>query len=207
MYLNFVPAQAPVDAMKTRYLFLWILLGMLVLALPLLISRPRQNALDELQQVVRIGPHFTVEQLRQPELQEYARAANGTVIADVWVFHEMSASAAARFSKGEQDMLESVFDEQVSPYPGDLSNRIKCQDKYLPLKQEFHNKGSWLVLYTLYVNDRFVFGGCTDDVLKYAAVISMIYCENRATLFKAIFYTPISEPLGLTDLKNYTCSV
>ncbi len=90
-------------------------------------------------------------------------------------------------------MLESLFYDRQAPYPGQLSNTLRCPEEFLPEKQimEEPNQG---LRFSLFANDRMSFGGCSRDLLSLRAVLLLLHCPASKQLVRLEAFTPIDSP-------------
>lgn len=100
----------------------------------------------------------------------------------------LDAEAGAELARQERALLASLFVEHQAPYPGALSNTLRCPDALRP--QEVEPRGEALFLVSLYANDRFAFGGCAEDLLRYRATAGAFYDAGLRELVRVEYFEP-----------------
>jgi len=106
-----------------------------------------------------------------------------------------------RLSKKDADDLtlvnimkvEGLFNKARSPYTGEISNEISCDNKYKPEVKEITLNGIKTTYYIGWLNDRFQYGACLDDQLTYKAYNALFYCQNQKTLYHLEFIAAIKD--------------
>ena len=86
--------------------------------------------------------------------------------------------------------IESLYREIHSPYPGIVSNKVSCENNYLPKKIENYPKEYLIV----YATERLTFGACSKDLIHYQSIIYPIYCNKK--LFTFNLFIPLSEQIN-----------
>ncbi len=115
-------------------------------------------------------------------------------------------SAAKEFQQNKFFLIESLFKEQASPYPGKLSYKIGCPKEFFPEKFEKAYKNDWIRAMKLKANTRYVYGGCTEESNYYYSYLLYYYCAQQQRLIELNYYTPIKQPsLDMDELLN-NCS-
>ncbi len=87
--------------------------------------------------------------------------------------------------------IESAYSDSSSAYPGEISNTINCDEKFKP---KFIDKKIDNVNYNLaiiYVSDRYGFGACTEDTVKFKNIIGWISCQKNEELYKLNYYKSV----------------
>lgn len=72
-------------------------------------------------------------------------------------------------------LLESLYETAASPYADRVSSKIVCGEKYVPIKTKL-DKGEY---YTLWAGERYNFGVCSDDLVKYRAGYGVFDCGKK----------------------------
>ncbi len=104
------------------------------------------------------------------------------------VSHGVSPSDAQRRIESARERLDALYGERQAPYPGELSNSLKCPDGFKPI--DHTPLGSAASLVRLYANDRLAFGGCADDLLTYRASVAQYYTPSQGRLVQAEYFWP-----------------
>lgn len=104
------------------------------------------------------------------------------------VSHGVSPSDAQRRIESARERLDALYGERQAPYPGELSNSLKCPDAFKPV--DHTPLGSAASLVRLYANDRLAFGGCADELLTYRASVAQYYAPSQGRLVQAEYFWP-----------------
>ncbi|MFH1403229.1 MAG: hypothetical protein ABIH11_03060 [Candidatus Altiarchaeota archaeon] len=115
--------------------------------------------------------------------------SNGTRV-DLKVIRGLSQENADRYVSDSLLMLESVFNERRSGYPGQLTRSIECPTKYKPEYREKEVDGGRLGYYIGYANQNYVAGACSEDLIAFRSMNGFAYCPGEKTLFEIDFFTP-----------------
>ncbi len=100
----------------------------------------------------------------------------------------------------ERDILliNGLFSNSISPYPGEISNEIECAEEFKPIFFETGIGGRRYL--TTYSNDRFGIGACSDDLLAYRFLMGWIYCPTVSELYSIRYFVPLErEPEELAE--------
>jgi hypothetical protein len=123
-------------------------------------------------------------------IQEYANTEN---------------SKAQKIVADKRFLLDNLFLEQPSPYPGKFSNTIGCPDELKPVFFEKKSEEGWRQAYTINANNRKVYGDCSESSIYYNSAYIFYYCEKEQALFEIKYFTPKSDPFN--DLEGIIESV
>lgn len=85
--------------------------------------------------------------------------------------------------------LNDIFENSISPYPGEISVQVTCADKYKPK----FSKTEFLSYFTGYLNDRLQFGSCSEDQVKNQGVIAFFYCPNQKKFYQFEYIVPVNK--------------
>lgn len=112
----------------------------------------------------------------------------------------MDEKKAKQYGEGQLALIESQYEPQPVPYPEFITNSKDCAEKFKPVKKEYAFGDYEL----LFAGERFSFGACSDDLIKYKASLGYFYCEKRKTLYKLEYFIPKEE--STEKLENLTRS-
>lgn len=119
-------------------------------------------------------------------------ANNGTVILKVEHAKDVDVAKATQYIDEKRFGIESLYQSTPSPYPDVLTRTIECPDKFKPvLNATEDNRDS--SYYILYANDRFTYGVCSEDLIKYRAVFYLVYCEQKNEIYQVELFTAPEE--------------
>lgn len=146
----------------------------------------------------------TIADSKHPAVALSARK-NGSYLQIMRV-ENMGEEEAESYVSLQRSLVESLFKDGISPYPGQISGTIQCADAYLPHVDESRTANSLKVTYLLYATERLTFGACADDLIAYRALLSYSYCSGKKELYEIRHFTPKSsadDPKGI--LSSFSC--
>lgn len=96
--------------------------------------------------------------------------------------------------------INSLYREIHSPYPGQISNAISCDKKYLPVKNDDTNYS----YHVLFASDRLTYGACNKDLVEYKSLLYFIHCSTN--LFSIEIFHPLEKELDYNKIiLNTSC--
>lgn len=110
----------------------------------------------------------------------------------------MNKNDADLLSKVTTMKITGLFDDARSPYPGMISDRIKCDEQYKPKIQQLQNNGLNITYFIAGLNNRLQYGSCIDQQLPYVAFNALFYCPNQKARYHVEFITPRKNTSGET---------
>lgn len=130
------------------------------------------------------------------------KSANECVI--ISAIPSVDESAAMTYRNDKLSLVNSLFTDQGTPYPGKVTNHQGCPDEYKPVIVKDTKE---LYILHLKANERFVYGGCTDASAYYSSSLVFYYCSNTKKLFELKYFTPAStSPNELKDFyESFSC--
>ena len=100
---------------------------------------------------------------------------------------------AVEFTKITTMKIVGLFDTAQSPYPGEISDKIICSDKFKPKEEEIVSKtGINIHFITSYLNNRLQYGICLENQLVYRVYSGMFYCSNTLEWYQIEIITPLT---------------
>ena len=78
--------------------------------------------------------------------------------------------------------INSQFENNRSPYPGEISDEIKCDDRFKP---EF--KKGFIIAY---LNNRLTYGSCSEEENLYKSILTWTFCGSQRKLYQMEFIYP-----------------
>ena len=132
----------------------------------------------------------------------FAGAYEESVI-QIKVLKNISLKEVNIYISDKMFVIKSLFREIVSPYPGKLSNRIECPEEFKPLKIA----DSPFDYYVIYASDRFTYGVCSWDLIKFKSIIYFLYCNKEKKLYHIKLFIPVDEEISRYEglLKSIGC--
>lgn len=80
-------------------------------------------------------------------------------------------------------LLESLFLPTTSPYPEVITNIIECPNEFKPKEENVSNG----VIYTIFAGERFNYGVCAKDLVKYNSKFGIFDCKEKGIFEIRIF--------------------
>ncbi len=126
------------------------------------------------------------------------------VVVKIHAFLNMDSESAENYLNDKMFVINSLYREIHSPYPGALSNRIECADEFKP-KQVEHFPFDY---YLIYATDRFTYGACSWDLITYETVFYPLYCEENNILYQIELFVPVEDYSSRYEefLNSITCT-
>ncbi len=121
------------------------------------------------------------------------------------ILSNINETDAMRYSAGQLLLLRSLYDDRLPPYPEFLTNQTGCAKEYVPVSRET-KQGSY---YVTYAGERFDYGLCADDLIKFRAGFGVFYCKATAKLFQLEYFAPrevTSESIA-SVMDSFACVV
>ncbi len=88
-------------------------------------------------------------------------------------------------------LLDSIFIEIPSPYPGELTQKIECPLEFLP--ETFEYPDGLGKAYYLPAGERRNYGVCSNDLVKYHSIYVLKYCKGGRFLEEIQFFSETSD--------------
>ena len=128
----------------------------------------------------------------------------GNSFIKVNIFKNTSQEKADIYISDKIVLINSLFREISSPYPGAISNRIECTKEFKPLRIS----NSPLDYYIIYASSRFTYGVCSFDLIKYRSIIYFLYCDKDKNLYQIKLFIPIDQDISSYEelLNSARCS-
>lgn len=86
--------------------------------------------------------------------------------------------------------MKALFEKAPAPYPGDISDAVVCDPTFVPTYHEITNKSGTIKYFEGYLNDRMVFGSCSDTESTYRGLMAFIICPSSALTIRAELIAP-----------------
>lgn len=86
--------------------------------------------------------------------------------------------------------LNALFEDRLSAYPGQVSRKITCGEKYKPVIEKITQDNTEITLAKGLFTDRFTMGACVDDLLPYKGFIAWYWCSKTNTLYQIETISP-----------------
>lgn len=92
-------------------------------------------------------------------------------------------------------LLDGLFRPTTSPYPEVITNIIECEEEFKPKMQEIENG----TIYTLFAGERFNYGVCVSDLVKYNSQYGIFDCGKKGVFEIRVFLPKTNSVEKLVD--------
>jgi len=90
--------------------------------------------------------------------------------------------------------LNSLFVSTPSPYFGIITQKIECPDEFKPkINKTITSDQNEVTYYILYTSERFTYGVCSKDLIKYKTLFTFVYCSDKKDLYQVEIFDPPNE--------------
>jgi hypothetical protein len=143
---------------------------------------------------VKTNYPVSLKEIRYEKLEKYDYSEYRSVndFAQVKCYEYITREKALKIIEDRKFMMNLAFEDQVSPYPGFLSNTIGCPEDLKPKPKEDTLAVS--LEYKLLATGNFVYGNCNIKDNYYYSLYEIIYCPSRQELYEMKFFTPVTAP-------------
>lgn len=97
-------------------------------------------------------------------------------------------ASAGLLLEDEALTVKALYEAALSPYPGEISNQIVCNERFKPVFGTAEAKLNFSY-FALFATDRLTYGACSEDLVKYKAILAWAYCEKKKTLYRFELFT------------------
>lgn len=103
---------------------------------------------------------------------------------------DVKQETADRYINAQITRMKALFENTRSPYPGEISDTISCDEKFKPdIKSDLIN-GINVTHFSGFLNNRMTYGACTDDQAEYRGVFTLFYCQKQNKLYQLEIFSP-----------------
>jgi len=109
------------------------------------------------------------------------------------------------YQSEKKSSIESLFLPYSAEYPGTLTQEVECPDEFHPAQGEVGD----MHYYIMYANDRFAYGICAYDLVRYKFVLGLAYCDKSDIFVEIKLFSPqeiFSEENALELLRSFSCN-
>ena len=119
------------------------------------------------------------------------------------IFKNISQEKSNIYISDKIVLINSLFREINSPYPGQLSNRIECPEEFKPLKISNYP----FDYYVIYASSRYTYGVCSSELIEYRGILYFLYCDKPKNLYQIKLFIPIDQDILVYEkfLKSVRC--
>ncbi len=117
---------------------------------------------------------------------------NGTSVSKIEVLEQIEPSDAATLMQDGVMGIQALYANALSPYPGDISNKVETDPAYRPRLIQVTNDAVPFTCFLLYANDRLGYGATTKDSVKFKSLMGWLYCAARKEFLKVKLFVPLA---------------
>lgn len=130
-------------------------------------------------------------------------AQKGEDILRIKIIPDQDKEQAKRYKAGQLLLLEAQYDSRLPPYPEFLTNQTGCAEDFLPRRRETE-EGIYLLVNS---DERFNYGLCSEDLVRYKAGFGIFYCEQERKLFQVEYFTDKSKAWNSVEefMSSFSC--
>lgn len=147
-----------------------------------------------------VDKHFFDEQEKAAKII----LKNGEDVLRVKAISGVDRKSADVLVEEEKVTIKALYGAALSPYPGQISNQIVCTEKFMPRFNTSQTEDYYSYV-SLFATDRLTYGACSEDLVKYNAVLAWMYCEEKKTLYQFEHFSPIKPNLDLVTVTSFKC--
>jgi len=121
--------------------------------------------------------------------------------------YPLTAEDAAVLTKVNTMRVSGLFDETGSPYPGMISDRIRCDTEYKPVISRQTIGDLAVTSYESWLNERMETGSCIPEEKRFRSLTALFYCSDESALYKLEFIASAdsSSHPGKKTLSGISC--
>lgn len=134
-----------------------------------------------------------------------------THLARLDIHRQIGGAEATARIRERLHALTSLYAHRLSPYPGELSHEIVCEEIYHPRFGTIDAGGLEIQYAEAGATERLTFGACVDDLITYRGAVAWFWCPVREALVQLELMIPKQElnPSGTlqTYLRALNCAI
>lgn len=129
---------------------------------------------------------------------------DGTTMIRLETRSGISQTDAKDYSTMRITLIMGLYDTVQSPYPGAVSQTIRCDDVYKPVVEQLSTeKGMPLTLLSGYLNSRMQFGACVDNEIVYRSDAAFLYCPKRHQWISLERIEPALNHASVAEIRSF----
>ncbi len=127
----------------------------------------------------------------KPDAKVYT-FTNETSVSKIEVLEQIESSDATVLVQDSVMGIQALYANALSPYPGDISNKVTTDPAYGPRLRRATNAAIVSTYFLLYANDRFGYGAATKDSVKFKSLVGWFHCAAQKKFFKVKLFVPLT---------------
>lgn len=165
-----------------------VLIGLVTL---LILSGCSQNNRNDFGLSGDIVDNFKVKKITTGLSSKTITGQSEDNIVKIREFSGINSNQSKQVIEERLFVINSAYRDYDSPYPGALSNQLKCSEDMKPNEEDG--------IVNLYATERLTFGACSEELIKYKATIRFLHCDN--TLYQIELFSSLDS--SEEELKGY----
>ena len=105
----------------------------------------------------------------------------------------LNRETADKLLKSKTNQVRAVYTDAVSPYPGEISDKISCVKQFEPQFSIIDSGELMISTFSGYYNDRMQFGVCNKNQISFQGTLSFFYCPAYEQFHTLEFALPFNE--------------
>jgi len=153
-------------------------------------------------------PDFSLEKVIQEDaLTRYYEYRGQAATLRLKVMPKIDATEAKKVIDGKILTIEALYGNELSPYPGMISNEIVCSGDMVPKKQEILEGSLAIPYFVAALTDRFAYGNCVESETPYRGIIAWTHCPTQKEYrqMELIYAKENFDEKGLTFVQRNIC--
>jgi arylsulfatase A-like enzyme len=177
-------------------------MGILLLALFLQVvtgySAERKTTLHDLKDklgfTISGARHFRVQ---KSILREGRETSFWTIVAKkkdtlvkIEIVRSIDEASANTYVRERKHVIDSLYSNIPSPYPGMVSHTIQCPKELMPQRRHLDINGRPAEVYLLSSTARFTYGVCVEELVAYRGGLTFFYNRKDKVLYRIDLFVP-----------------
>ena len=148
------------------------------------------------------------ESVQEDALTHFYRFEKEGAILKLKVIPGVEGTEAKKMIDGKMLTIEALYGNELSPYPGMISNEIVCSGDMIPKKQEIREGSLAIPYFVVALTDRFAYGNCVESETPYRGIIAWAYCPGKREYRQLELIYPKKEfdENGLEFIRGNICN-
>ena len=134
-----------------------------------------------------------VSLIQQTENENKLMAINENKIIRLEILTKIDEKTAEDYIRNKKYITDSLFLSIAAPYPDFITNTLECPERFKPEVKQTKIDDFETTYYEIFATDRLIYGACAEDLIKYKAILTWIYCEKGKSLFQVELFMPKDE--------------
>ena len=126
------------------------------------------------------------------------------------IFHNIPRIHSEEITNIHIATLLGLYDVSLSPYPGAISQTIRCDEAFKPVPQKIiSSTGQHIMYFAGLLNARMQYGSCIENQIAYRSYVGFFYCEKQEKWAQIELIVPkdstVSDSLGKLIIQSISC--